>query len=110
VKGDFKSAIDITERLKAYSLQILASVQGRTAESNQLIQRLGDIESMICDYKIAAAEKEGGSEAAINTAIELYKQFESSNSQYKTYVLGFLGSELKQRVGDDNQIMSLLNK
>ena len=107
LRGDYKGGIESLEKLKAYSLQILQMMQGRQNEAMQITMRIGDIEGMISDYKISDAEKSSGKDAALKVALELLKQFESSNLQYKESVIQAIRykiSELTQ--GDAGAIPS----
>lgn len=109
LKDDYRNAIETAERLKAFSLQILTTFGGKqSSEANQLLQRIGDTESMICDFKIDEAQKKGGKESAKKVALELFKEYKNSNKEYKNVVLSYLAGHLRNLIDDPSELNNLL--
>jgi hypothetical protein len=103
LKGDYVTAIQKLESLKSYSNQILAMSQGRQQEAMQILQRLGEIEGMICEFKINDEEKKNGKEAAIIFAKKLLEEFSVSNLEYKSMVISYINFKINELM--PNQVL-----
>ncbi|MBX3043821.1 MAG: DUF2723 domain-containing protein [Candidatus Kapabacteria bacterium] len=101
IKEDYKGAIDVLEKLKNYSLQILSMTQANTQEGQALNTRLGDIEGLILDYKITETELKDGKEAALKQALDFMKVYENSNLPYKDRILNALRMRITEMTQGD---------
>jgi hypothetical protein len=77
--------------------------QGRQQEAMQILQRLGEIEGMICEFKINDEEKKNGKEAAIIFAKKLLEEFSVSNLEYKSMVISYINFKINELM--PNQVL-----